>query len=118
MFTKLTRTVNVNDLKSTYTVFTRLSAAAYKSFFSSFSAAYNIKGGLQSRAVYIFFFSLSKCLDDAQSFLSNVFLTKPSFRIIFPLFIRTYLRGLVNLLYGEMRLTLIFEQHFVRLAIE
>jgi len=28
-------------------------------------------------AAYIFFFSLSKCLDDAQSFLGCVLLTKP-----------------------------------------
>jgi len=35
-----------------------------------------IKGGLH------FFFSLSKCLDDAQSFLGYVLLTKSSFRII------------------------------------
>jgi len=45
-----------------------------------------IKSGLQSRAAYLFFFSLSKCVDDAQSFLGYVLLTKPSFCIIFPLF--------------------------------
>jgi len=41
---------------------------------------------LQSRAAYIFFFCLSQCLDDAQSFLSYILLTKPSFRIILSLF--------------------------------
>jgi len=45
-----------------------------------------MKGGLQSRAAYIFFFNLSKRLDDTQFFLGYVLLTKPSFRIIFPLF--------------------------------
>jgi len=45
---------------------------------------------------YIFFFSLSKCLDDAQSFLGYyVLLTKPSLRIIFPLsrIMCTYVTG-------------------------
>ena len=67
------------------TVFTRLLAAPYKAFFHHF-VRLTIKGSLQSRTAYIFFFSLSKCLDDAQSFLGYVLLTKPSLRIIFPLF--------------------------------
>ena len=56
-----------------------------KLFFHHF-VRLTIKGGLQSRAAYIFFFSLSKCLDDAESFFGYVLLTKPSFRIIFLLF--------------------------------
>ena len=44
--------------------------------FSSFRAVYN-RGRLT-----LFFFSLSKCLDDAQSFLGYVVSTKLSFRIL------------------------------------
>jgi len=70
-----------NDL---ITVFTRLQAAAHQVFFQHFLWL-TIKGSLQSRAAYTSFFSLSKCLDDAQSFLGYILLTIPSFRIIFPL---------------------------------
>ena len=38
-----------------------------------------IKGGLQSRAAYILFFTLSKDIDDAQLFLGYVFLDQPLF---------------------------------------
>jgi len=43
-----------------------------------------IKGSLQSRATCIYSYGLSKCLDDAHTFLVYVLLTKSSFHIIFP----------------------------------
>jgi len=54
-------------------------------FFSSFCAAYN-QGRLTIEGGWLFFISFSKCLDDTQSFLGYVLLTKRSFRIIFPHF--------------------------------
>ena len=43
-----------------------------------------VKGGLQSRAAYIFYlFTLSKGTNDARSFLGYVLSTKLSFRILF-----------------------------------
>jgi len=59
---------------------------AYKVFFHHFVR-------LTIEAVYTFVSSISKGLNDAQSFLGYVFSTKLSFRIIFPLFSITSTRA-------------------------
>jgi len=56
---------------SVYCIYSIVSLVLKKLLFSSFCVA------------YIFFFSLSKCLDNAQSFLGYILLTKPSCRLFF-----------------------------------
>jgi len=46
-------------------------------------AAYIISCGLQKRLIFLYFFTLSKVIDDVETFLGYVLSTKFFFRILF-----------------------------------